>query len=265
MRRGLRRGSALEVDIFCLDAPDDFFARAGAVEDRAHGDIEDFAAIDDRVAHGEITRKHSVVLVELRGRHAREVGCAAGSAVVKLGFEGDERGLLGDPGVGGGGEEFLLPGDAGVDFCLARREEVDEAAGFGGLPDDIPGPQDGKASMVGRVGIGGRFGAIWKLDFAAARAHGVDIAAKVEKPSALNRVRAEVVLQGGVLAFGFAVKIALKLVPLMGAMDELDGLFKADGDEQADDDGGDVDEEVSPGAGGVLGWVDVENKTECRG
>jgi hypothetical protein len=39
----------------------------------------------------------------------------------------------------------------------------------------------------------------------------------------------------------------------------LDGLLEANGDEQAEDDGGDVDEEVSPGAGGVMGGVDVEH------
>jgi hypothetical protein len=39
----------------------------------------------------------------------------------------------------------------------------------------------------------------------------------------------------------------------------LDGLLEADGDEEADDDGGDVDEEVAPGVGGVVGWVDVEH------
>jgi hypothetical protein len=36
-------------------------------------------------------------------------------------------------------------------------------------------------------------------------------------------------------------------------------LLEAHGDEQADDDGGDVNEEVSPGAGGVVGRVDVEH------
>jgi hypothetical protein len=40
-------------------------------------------------------------------------------------------------------------------------------------------------------------------------------------------------------------------------MDCLDRLLEADGDEKADDDGGDVDEEVSPGVGGVSGRVDV--------
>jgi hypothetical protein len=42
-------------------------------------------------------------------------------------------------------------------------------------------------------------------------------------------------------------------------VNRLDGLFEADGDEQADDDGGDVDEEVAPGVGGLVGRVDVEH------
>ena len=45
-------------------------------------------------------------------------------------------------------------------------------------------------------------------------------------------------------------------VNLMVVMDGFDGLLEADGDEQAEDDGGDVDEEVSPGVGGVFGgWT----------
>ncbi len=37
------------------------------------------------------------------------------------------------------------------------------------------------------------------------------------------------------------------------------GLFEGDGDQEADDDGGDVDEEISPGVGGVVRWVDIEH------
>ena len=37
-----------------------------------------------------------------------------------------------------------------------------------------------------------------------------------------------------------------------------DCLLEADGDEQANTDGGDVDEEVAPGVGGGVGRVDVE-------
>jgi hypothetical protein len=48
------------------------------------------------------------------------------------------------------------------------------------------------------------------------------------------------------------VQVFLELVALVTVMDEFDGLLEADGDEETEDDGGDVDEEVSPGAGGVV-------------
>jgi hypothetical protein len=67
---------------------------------------------------------------------------------------------------------------------------------------------------------------------------------------------------------GFVVQVFLELMALVAVMDRLDSLFKADGDEEAEDDGGDVDEEVAPGAGGVVGGVDVEHgghsKAESR-
>jgi hypothetical protein len=49
------------------------------------------------------------------------------------------------------------------------------------------------------------------------------------------------------------------VVELMLMMEVLDGLLEAYGDEEADDDGGNVDEEVSPGGGGVVSGVDVEH------
>jgi hypothetical protein len=59
--------------------------------------------------------------------------------------------------------------------------------------------------------------------------------------------------------FGLVAEVFLELTTLVAVMDELDGLLKANGDEQAEDDGGDVNEEVAPGAGGVVSWVDVEH------
>jgi hypothetical protein len=44
----------------------------------------------------------------------------------------------------------------------------------------------------------------------------------------------------------------------MAMVEPLDGLFEADRDQQADDEGGDVDEEVAPGVGRVGRRVDVE-------
>ena len=52
---------------------------------------------------------------------------------------------------------------------------------------------------------------------------------------------------------------------LVMAMEGFDGLLEGNGDEQADTDGGDMDEEVAPGVGGVFRGVDIEHKTECRG
>jgi hypothetical protein len=59
------------------------------------------------------------------------------------------------------------------------------------------------------------------------------------------------------VAKAFGVEVGLKLVALMAVVEGLDGLLKGDGDEEADGDGGDVQEKVSPGVGGGVGWVDV--------
>src|SRR5258708_12680625 len=50
-----------------------------------------------------------------------------------------------------------------------------------------------------------------------------------------------------------------QLAELMLMMEVLDGLFEAVGDEEAEDDGGDVDEEVAPCAAAVVGWVPLEH------
>ena len=42
-------------------------------------------------------------------------------------------------------------------------------------------------------------------------------------------------------------------------MDDLDSLFQRDSDEQADDDGRDMDEEVFPSVNAFVGSVDVEH------
>jgi hypothetical protein len=45
----------------------------------------------------------------------------------------------------------------------------------------------------------------------------------------------------------------------MTMVEVLDGLLEADGDEDAEDDGGQVDEEVAAGSGGVVGRVDIDH------
>jgi hypothetical protein len=46
---------------------------------------------------------------------------------------------------------------------------------------------------------------------------------------------------------------------LVAVVEVFNGLLEADGNEKAEDDGGDVDEEVAPAGGGVMGRVDVEH------
>ena len=46
---------------------------------------------------------------------------------------------------------------------------------------------------------------------------------------------------------------------LVVLVDVLDDLLESNGDDEADGDGGDGDDEVFPGVGGFVGWVDVEH------
>jgi hypothetical protein len=61
------------------------------------------------------------------------------------------------------------------------------------------------------------------------------------------------------IVFHHFVQLIVQFLQLMLMVQVFNRLFEADGDEQAEDDGGDVDEEVAPGAGGVVGGVDVEH------
>ena len=68
------------------------------------------------------------------------------------------------------------------------------------------------------------------------------------------------VVEGDVeVAQAFGVEIGFELLKLVVVVDELDGLLETYGDDEADDDGRDVDEEVFPGVGGFVGRVDVEH------
>jgi hypothetical protein len=84
------------------------------------------------------------------------------------------------------------------------------------------------------------------------------------KPS-LEGLHFEVAIDDLQILFGFVVEVFLELMALITVVDELDGLFEGYGDEEAYDDGDDVDEEVSPGAGGVVWWMDVEHGESPNG
>jgi hypothetical protein len=69
-----------------------------------------------------------------------------------------------------------------------------------------------------------------------------------------------------VVGDGLAVGVHLlqqqlaRFAGLVTVVKVFDSLFEADGDEQTDDDGGDVEEEVAPGVGAVVGRMDVEHE-----
>ena len=59
-------------------------------------------------------------------------------------------------------------------------------------------------------------------------------------------------------------EVVLKGDALVVVVEGFDGLLEAHSDDEADDDGGDVEEEVAPGVGGVVGRVDVEHGCSLR-
>src|ERR1700722_13462606 len=69
----------------------------------------------------------------------------------------------------------------------------------------------------------------------------------------------EVTLHQRAIGDAFAVQRLLYLTRLAVMVDMFHRLLEPNGNEQADDNGGDVDEEVSPGGGGVVGGVNVEH------
>jgi hypothetical protein len=62
------------------------------------------------------------------------------------------------------------------------------------------------------------------------------------------------------IADAFDAEIGFELAALMMVVKRFNALLKAYGDEQANDDGGDVNEEVAPGSGSVVRRVDVEHR-----
>ena len=57
----------------------------------------------------------------------------------------------------------------------------------------------------------------------------------------------------------FALQGLVRFADGVALVEHFNALLETDGDEQADDDGDDVDEEVAPGACGVVRWVDVKH------
>jgi hypothetical protein len=53
------------------------------------------------------------------------------------------------------------------------------------------------------------------------------------------------------------VHLAFEILALVVMVEGFDALLEADGDEQTDANGGDVDEEIAPGVSSVVGRVDI--------
>ena len=68
-----------------------------------------------------------------------------------------------------------------------------------------------------------------------------------------------VAMKGLSVLFAFLRESSSSLGYLVMVMNALDSLFETYGNEQADDDGGDVNEEVSPGVNSVIGWMHIEH------
>ena len=132
---------------------------------------------------------------------------------------------------------------------LLERHQADDAVLQGGIPDGVvpaegvlrPGEIAGKRGLR-RAGVQADVVEDEKiaLEF---REGGEPVALVV---GAVGAVGLELVRQ---LFSGVAQLVVL--------VNTLDHLLQTDRDEQTDDDGSDVDEEVSPGMGGFVGRVDV--------
>jgi hypothetical protein len=135
-----------------------------------------------------------------------------------------------------------------ADFLLGHEDG--EVAGLGGLPGDvveakvIRTPRDFAGETVRR-----RMGVFTKVE------EDGEIGYKL--PGPIADVDHGFVVAAMVLLALDAQSFA-GLRDLVTVMEELNGLLDGDGDEQANYDGGDVEEEVAPGVGGVVGRVDLE-------
>jgi len=148
-------------------------------------------------------------------------------------------------------ELFGFVVETGIDLGFVFGEKADGAAGFGDGPDGLGGVEEADVEDVafgwndaaGNAAIGD--GRVVEGDDG-----GVD-------PGALALEADEVTFGEVEIALGFVVELGFELMALMVVVESFDGLLQGDGDEEADADGGDVDEEVAPGVDGFVGWVDV--------
>jgi hypothetical protein len=186
-------------------------------------------------------------LIELQGREVGGVGVEeveAGGVVD--GVPGVER-LRGEAG------EVVVELDVAIGF--GEWHVGGDAALCRGVPDGVVGVE-GRLVPVEVAGEGG-------LRCAGVAADELEDEQIVFEAGGRDEPVAFFGCDVGVVGFGFALEGFAGFAEFVVLVDALDELLEADGDDEADDDGRDVDEEVAPGVGGGVGWVDVEHKKEC--
>ncbi len=186
---------------------------------------------------------------------AKGMAVGGGGVVLKTG-DSEERG-----GAAGFhfGKAFEIGGEVktGVDLGLFRRQEGDGSGGLGDGPRAAGWRDEEALRLGGEVDVvdgkrddeltAGRGGGLERADA------GVEVIAALRGEGDLSADEVEVLLRLG-------MHLELEILALVVVMDGFDRLLEADGDEEADADGGDVDEEVAPGMGGLMGRVNVEHR-----
>ena len=137
----------------------------------------------------------------------------------------------------------------GVGF--GEGHEMSDAVLFGGVPDGVVVEEGrlapGEVAGEGGLGSAGMLANVLEDEEVIFEAGGGD------EPVAF--VGKEV----GAVGFELAGEGLAGVAELVALVNVLDELLEADGDDEANDDGGDVDEEVAPGVDGFVRRVDVEH------
>jgi len=155
------------------------------------------------------------------------------------------------------GEELVVVREAAVHACLLDGQERDEGTLLGGSPDGLGGSevaQLGGADGARQAGRGGE----QEVDFAFSGDGGIGGLGGLLEPG-FEAAHVEVAGDDYAVVDGLGAEVGFKGDALVAVVEGFDGLFESNGDDEADDDGGDVEEEVAPGVGGVVGRVDVEH------
>jgi hypothetical protein len=146
-------------------------------------------------------------------------------------------------------DEVGVEFDFGVSVDFVRSKQGDEAVGLGGAPDGVI------RKVVAAVRIMEGFSGRERLVLPNG---GFDLGDATIEPAGVIQLAVLSVGTVPQVFFGLGMERLAQFGALMAVMEGFNSLLEADGDEKADDDGGDVNEEVAPGMGGGVWRVNVE-------